>query len=54
MDKAFGAFGGGGITSLSEYIGSNMANDDKVTYKILHYSSSDYTEENAKLVFSSG
>ena len=54
MDKAFSALGGGGVTSLSEYIGSNMANDDKVTYKILHYSSSDYTEENAKLVFSSG
>jgi hypothetical protein len=54
MDKAFSALGSGGVTSLSEYIGSNMANDDKVTYKILHYSSSDYTEENAKLVFSSG
>jgi hypothetical protein len=54
MDKAFSTLGGGGFTSFSEFISSKTADDDKVTYKILHYSSFDYTEENAELVFSSG
>ena len=52
MNAAFDAIKNG-ISSLSQFIDSNQANDDKITYKILHLVSQDDTLSNAKLAIAS-
>jgi len=52
MNAAFGALTDG-VVSLSRFINSKSADDEKVTYKILHYISPDYSSKEAKLALGS-
>ena len=52
MDNAFDALKDG-VMSLSQFINSKKADDEKVSYKILHYISPDYSSKKAKLAIGS-
>jgi hypothetical protein len=52
MDNAFDALKDG-VQSLSQFINSKNADDEKVSYKILHYISPDYSSKRAKLAIGS-
>ena len=52
MKSAFDALSDG-VMSLSRFIDTNRADDDKVTFKILHYISPDYSSKKAILAIGS-